>query len=167
MAVDIFLKLGDIKGESVDAKHRDEIDIESFSFGQAGVASETGQRTAKVELQDFQFVIRMNRASPKLMERAANGAHIKNPNSDAGTVADATLVVRKAGADPVEFLKVKFYDVMISSYQHGGQESDPSLVDQFSLWFAKVELEYAHQLATGQLGPSTFFKYDRIKGETY
>lgn len=162
MAVDIFLKLGDIKGESVDAKHKDEIDIESFSFGQAGVASEAGQRTGKVDLQDFQFVMRMNRASPSLMKLCANGQHVTG-----GAAGDATLTVRKAGQDPVEFLKIKFYDVMISSYQHGGQESDVSLADQFSLWFAKVELEYAQQLLTGQLGPSTFFKYDRIKGETY
>ena len=33
MAVDMFIKIGDIKGESRDAKHKDEIDVLSWSWG--------------------------------------------------------------------------------------------------------------------------------------
>jgi type VI secretion system secreted protein Hcp len=166
MAVDVFLKIGDIKGESLDSKHKGEIEIESFSFGQAADASETGQRSGKVDLQDFHFVMRISKASPLLMKHCAAGSHIKNDKSDDG-VADATLVVRSAGQNANEFLKIKFYDLMISSFQHGGSQTDVALSDQFSLWFAKIELDYAEQSPTGQLGPSVFFKYDRIKGETY
>ena len=35
MAVDMFLKLDGIEGESKDAKHAGEIDIESFAWGMA------------------------------------------------------------------------------------------------------------------------------------
>ena len=158
MAVDIFLKIGDIKGESTDAKHPGEIVIESFSFGQAADANaDTGQRTGKIAMQDYNFVMNVNAASPKLMTYCADGAHIP----------EAVLTCRKPGANPVEFLKVRFLDVMVSAFQAGGAQADVVPTDQFSMWFGKIELEYRQQLPTGQLGPSIFFKWDRIKGESY
>lgn len=158
MAVDVFLKIGDIKGESTDSKHKDEIEIESFSFGQAADATEAGQRPGKVDLQDFSFVMPLNAASPTLMTRCADGKHI----------ADALLTVRTAsGQNPQEFMKIKFVDVLISSFQNGGSQADIFPTDQFSMWFAKIELDYRPQSPTGALGPSVFFKWDRIKGETY
>ena len=33
MAVDIFIKIGDIKGESMDKAHKDEIDVLKFNQG--------------------------------------------------------------------------------------------------------------------------------------
>lgn len=155
MASDIFAKIGDIKGESTDAKHKDEIEIESFSFGEAANTSETGQRSGKVQLQDFHFVMRVNKASPNLMKACATGQHIK----------EATITARKAGQTQLEYLKIKLEEVVISSYQHGGQQSEDVFFDQFSMWFTRIELEHVAQTAAGGPGESTFFKYDRIKGE--
>ena len=66
--VDYFLKFDGIKGESADSKHKDEIDVESWSWGETharGAASGGGgRRRAKVAMQDFQFVMSLNRASP-------------------------------------------------------------------------------------------------------
>jgi type VI secretion system secreted protein Hcp len=166
MAVDVFLKLGEIKGESQDSKHKDEIEIESFSFGQAADASEMGQRSGSIDLQDFSFVIPMSKASPALMKICATGEHVAK-----GTypTPDAQLVVRSVGQTASEFLSIKFYDVMISSYQTGAAAAQAATkpMDQFSMWFAKVELEYKPQSPTGQLGPAVYFKWDRIKGEAY
>ncbi len=39
MATDIFAKIGDIKGESVDDKHKNEIEVLSFSWGVANSGS--------------------------------------------------------------------------------------------------------------------------------
>ena len=39
MAADIFAKIGDIKGESLDSKHKDEIEVLSFSWGLTNGAS--------------------------------------------------------------------------------------------------------------------------------
>ena len=39
MPSDIFAKLGDIKGESLDAKHKDEIEVLSFSWGVTNTAA--------------------------------------------------------------------------------------------------------------------------------
>ena len=89
-AVDYFLKFDGIKGESTDAKHKDEIDVEAWSWGEthAGAGpSGGGGGAGKVSMQDFQFVMGLNKASIGLMKACATGQHIKT----------ATLSARKAG----------------------------------------------------------------------
>jgi type VI secretion system secreted protein Hcp len=112
---DAFLKLDGIKGESADAKHKGEIDIESFSWGmsQTGVSATGGGGGAgKVRLIDFCFTAKTNASSPLLFLNCANGAHIK----------EANFVVRKAGGEQLEYLKIKLTDVLVSSYKpHGAQ----------------------------------------------
>src|ERR1700682_1008808 len=126
-AVDYFLKLDGIKGESTDSKHKGEIDIESFSWGatQSGTHSSGGGGGAgKVQMQDFHFVMKVNTASPKLMEACATGEHIKS----------AILICRKAGKEQQEFLKWTFTDLLVSSYQTGGSgHGDVIPMDQISL----------------------------------
>ena len=92
-AVDYFIKFDGIKGESADAKHKDEIDVESWSWGEthAGAASSGGGGGAgKVSMQDFHFVMRLNRASPGLMKACATGQHIKMATLSAARPARAS-----------------------------------------------------------------------------
>ncbi|MEP7341349.1 MAG: type VI secretion system tube protein Hcp [Acidobacteriota bacterium] len=147
-AVDYFLKLEGIEGESQDAKHKGEIDIESWSWGESQTgtgASGGGHGAGKVSMQDFHFVMKVNKSSPKLLLACASGEHIKK----------ATLTCRKAGKDQQEFLKIVFSDTLISSYQTGGSgHSDIVPTDQISLNFSKLEYEYREQKADGTLaGP--------------
>ena len=151
--VDYFLKFDGIKGESTDAKHKDEIDIESWSWGEtrARPAGSTGGGAGKVAMQDFHFVMKLNKASPALMKACATGQHIKT----------ATLTSRKAGKDQQEYLTFKFHDVLVSSYQTGGSEhADVLPMDSVSFNFAKIEVEYKSQKPDGSLGTGVFFKYD-------
>jgi type VI secretion system secreted protein Hcp len=146
VASDYVLKLDGIKGESTDSKHKDEIEIESFSWGatQPGTFSSGGGGGAgKVSFQDIHFTSRVSVASPNLMVACASGQHIKV----------ATLTVRKAGKDQQEYYIVKLSDNLVSSYQSGGSEGSNALpVDQFSLNFAKIEFEYKSQKPDGTLG---------------
>jgi type VI secretion system secreted protein Hcp len=151
---DAFLKLDGIKGESADAKHKGEIDIMSFSWGmsQTGVSATGGGGGAgKVSVHDISFSKKTDASSPLLFLNCANGAHIK----------EANFVVRKAGGEQLEYLKIKLTDVLVSSYKpHGsissdisaadGHKSDEVPVDQFSLNFAKVEYSYQPQGADGK-----------------
>jgi type VI secretion system secreted protein Hcp len=145
-AVDYFLKLDGIEGESFDSKHKGEIDLESWSWGetQSGTHGGGGGGGAgKVSMQDFHFVMRVNKASPKLLLACATGQHIK----------EATLLCRKAGKEQQEFLKIKFSDCLISSYQTGGSGgADIIPMDQISLNFSKLEYEYKEQKPDGTLG---------------
>lgn len=158
-AADFFLKIDGIKGEATDSKHKSEIDIESWSWGQSNSGSHTGGGgggAGKVVMQDFNFTMKTNQASPELFLACANGAHIK----------EATLVCRKAGKEQQEYLKIKFNDLLISSYQTGGAAGSSVLpTDQISFNFAKIEISYAAQNEKGGLAAALVKKYD-LKTQT-
>jgi type VI secretion system secreted protein Hcp len=153
-AVDYFLKIDSIQGESQDSKHTNEIQVESWSFGatQSGsFAHGGGGGAGKVQMQDFHFVKKVDKAGPKLMLACANGEHIK----------EATLICRKAGKDQQEYLKITLNDVLVSSYQTSGSGgSDILPLEQISLNFAKIKMEYKEQKADGTLGGSTVAGFD-------
>lgn len=153
-AVDYFLKIDGIPGESPDNKHKDEIQLESWSWGetQSGTyASGGGGGAGKVQMQDFHFTMKMNKASPKLMLHCADGSHITK----------AVLTCRKAGKEQQEYLKVEFSDLLISSYQTGGAEGSALVpIDQISFNFAKIKFEYAPQKGDGLLGSPIITTYD-------
>jgi len=146
MATDMFLKIDGMEGESTDDKHKNEIEVLSWSWGetQTGVHSfGAGGGAGKVNMQDFHFVMKVNKASPKLFLACATGEHIKK----------AILTCRKAGGTQQEFLKWTFTDLLVSSYQTGGaSHSDELPTDQISLNYAQAEVEYKEQKADGTLG---------------
>lgn len=145
-AVDYFLKIDGIAGESQDSKHKDEIELQSWSWGEQNVGSHAvgaGGGAGKVTMQDFHFVMTENKSSPLLMLACAGGDHIKK----------AQLTCRKAGKDQQEFLVIKFTDLMVSSFQTGGNaHGDIVPTNQISLNFGKIEYEYKEQKADGTLG---------------
>jgi type VI secretion system secreted protein Hcp len=148
-AVDYFLKIEGIpQAESPDDQYKGSegyMQIESWSFGasQGGtMAYGGGGGAGKVAMQDFHFVMKTNKASPKLFLACANGEHFPS----------ATVYARKAGKTPQTFLTWKFSDCLVSSFQTGGSgSSDVIPVDQISLNFAKLEQEYKEQKADGSL----------------
>jgi len=151
MAADIFAKLGDIKGESIDSKHKDEIEVLSYSWGvtNAGsMAAGTGGGEGKATFHDLSFVHNIDKASPVLMQVCATGTHLK----------EATITHRKAGKDQHEYLIVKMNDVIITGVTHGGSGDGHS--ENVSLAFAKVNVEYKPQKADGSLDAGIHFKYD-------
>jgi type VI secretion system secreted protein Hcp len=146
MAVDYFLKLDGIEGESHDDKHKNEIDLHSWSWGETQTGTHSaggGGGAGKVDMQDFHFVMSVNKASPKLMLACASGEHIKK----------ATLTCRKAGKDQQPYMTVVMSDLLVSSYQTGGSGHGNEVPnDQISLNYAKIEWEYKEQKPDGTLG---------------
>jgi type VI secretion system secreted protein Hcp len=153
-AVDYFLKIDGIEGESHDAKHKGEIHIASFSWGekQEGAhAGGGGGGAGKVAVGDFHFTMSVNKSSPKLMLACACGEHIK----------EATLTCRKAGGKAEGFYKIKMSDLLVSSYQTSGSgHGDLIPHDQITLNFAKIEFEYKEQKADGSMGAATTAGWD-------
>ncbi len=154
MAGNIFAKIGDIKGESLDAKHKDEIEVLSFSWGVMNtVSASQGQGTGSVSGQaifrDLVIVHNLDKASPQLLAACATGQHLK----------DATITHRKAGKGQQEYLVVKLSDVIVTGVTHGGAAGQPA-PETVSLAFAKVDLEYRPRKPDGTLDAGIHFKYD-------
>ena len=144
MAVDYFLKIDGVPGESVDSKHKGEIQLESFSWGETrpgGGSLGGGAGAGKVQMQDLVVSMVVSKASPKLMLGCATGKHYK----------DAVLTARKAGKAQQEFLVFKFKDVVVTSYQTGGSAEGDVPVDQASLGFSTIQMEYKPQKSDGSL----------------
>ena len=146
MAIDYFLKIEGVTGESLDAKHKGEIDVESWSWGEANPAPPGGGGggAGKVQMQDFNFTARFSKASPNLMLACASGKHFKG----------AVLTARKAGKGQQDFLTFSLSDVLVSAYQTGGAEGEVVPADSVSLNFAKIQVEYKQQNPDGTLGGS-------------
>lgn len=156
MATDIFIKIGDIKGESTDSAHKDKIDVHSWSWGVAQhgtMAAGGGGGAGKASFSDLTFTHFVDKATPNLMAACATGEHLK----------EATLYIRKAGKTPQEFFLIKMTEVLITNVAVSGSNGEGGMMESVSLQFAKVDLEYKPQKGDGSLDAGIHFKYD-IKG---
>jgi type VI secretion system secreted protein Hcp len=156
MPADIFAKLGDIKGESLDEKHKGEIEVLSFSWGVATVNAPAGPGAArgKPAFNDLVITRNIDKASPLLLNACATGQHLK----------EATITHRKAGKGQQEFLIIKMNDVIITGVQHSDGNTSSETVN---LTFAKVDLEYRPQKADGSMDAGLHFKYDLKANKTF
>ncbi len=153
MASNAFAKIGDIKGESLDSKHKDEIDVLSWSWGvtQSGsIVHGGGGGTGKATFHDLSFVHHIDKATPLLMRACATGTHIP----------EATITARKKGKAQQDYLIVKMTDVLVTSVVHSVDDGGASTTESVSLAFAKVDLEYKPQKPDGSVAPGIHFKYD-------
>ena len=152
MAVDMFLKLDGIKGESQDHKHKDEIQIFSWSWGLSqtgGMSTGGGGGAGKVQVHDISITKHLDKASAALLLHCASGKHIPN----------GLVTVRKAGDKPLEYLKMKLQDIIISGVQNAGHGGD-QLTENVTLNFAKFHVEYTEQKADGSGSPGGEMGWD-------
>ena len=148
-ANDMFLKIGDIKGESTDQKHKEWIEVLSWSWGTSTGTGRVKRGTVPPQcIQDLHFTKFVDKSTPQLITNAVVGQPAK----------EATLTVRKSGGEQNDYLILKMSDVLVTSYQTGGSEgSNTPLVDSVTLTFATIQGEYKQEKADGTLGNSVFF----------
>jgi len=142
MAVDMFIKIKGIDGESIDDKHKKDIDVLAWSWGlsQSGSSHMGGGAGAgKVNVQDLSFTKYVDASTHALVLHCCNGEHID----------EAVLVVRKAGKEPLEYIKLTLNKLIISSISTGGSGGEDRLTENITLNFAKFKLEYTPQKADG------------------
>lgn len=138
MAVDMFMKIDDIKGESVDDKHKGEIDVYSWSWGATQTGSSqtaTGSGTGKANVHDLTFTTRLESSHAPLLGLLLKGKPFKT----------ALLTLRKAGDKPLEYLKITMTTGIISSIQFGGAPSDEYQTCTVTLNFGQVKFDYTPQ----------------------
>jgi len=153
MAVDIFLKLDGIKGESADNKFKDQIDVLAWSWGATQMGTGHmggGSGTGKVSVQDLTVTKYIDRSSPTLFLHCCNGKHIKK----------AQLIVRKAGENPLDYLTLDLEDILVTNVSPGGSGGEDRLTESVSLNFAKINFKYKVQNEDGSAGPESEGKWD-------
>ena len=142
MAMDMFIQIGTLKGESRDSVHKEKTDVLAWSWGMSNSGSAHtggGAGAGKVNVQDLSFTKYIDKTTTELMLAACNGKHF----------ADALLIVRKAGEKPIEYLKIKLTEVLISSVSTGGSGGEDRLTENVTLNFAQCAVEYTPQKSDG------------------
>ena len=157
MAVDMFIKIDGIKGESKDSKHKGEIDVLAWSWGLSNSGTfhmGGGGGAGKANVQDLSFTHFVDTASPNLALACCNGKHFE----------EAVLTVRKAGEKPLDYLMLTMNDIIITSVSPGGASGDELITENVTLNFAKYTLSYQPQDNKGaKAGGAVEIEYDIAK----
>lgn len=129
------------------------IDLLSWGWGASNTGtfhSGSGGGAGKANFQDLTITKFIDMASAPLMLMCANGKHI----------AKGELIVRKAGENPLEYLKVSMEKILVSSYSTGGSSGEERLTENVTLNFAKVKVEYFKQNEKGGKEPGGQMAWD-------
>jgi type VI secretion system secreted protein Hcp len=139
MAFDCFMKIDGIPGESTDDKHKDWIEILSYSHGvsqpASGSSSSGGARSSqRCDHQDFSIVKTLDKASPKLALSCCNGQHIKSINVE----------LCRATGDKQKYMEYTLSDVIVSSVCPAGaaQAGEALPLETVGLSYGKIEWIY-------------------------
>jgi type VI secretion system secreted protein Hcp len=160
MAIDAFIKIDDLVGDSADDKHAKEIEVLSWSWGMSqhgSTHSGTGGGSGKVSVQDLSFVKRIDASSPNLIQMCCSGKHFSS----------GLLTVRKAGGKtPVEYLKIKLEDMIVSNYSTGGSGEGGEIIhENVTLNFARFTVTYTPQDKAGAACGAINAQYDIQKNK--
>jgi len=150
MAVDYFLKLDGVEGESADSNHKNEIQLMSWSWGASQVSSVAGtggSGAGKADLSDFSLMTYFDKATPKFFKSIGLGTHI----------GSGTLSAVKSGAQGKPYLKVDFAEIFVTSLQISGSSEVPTVAISFT--YNEIKIDYSVQDEKGNLkstGPVTY-----------
>jgi type VI secretion system secreted protein Hcp len=157
MAESMWIKIDGCKGEATDEEHKDEIDIQSFSWGMSHPVSSsgTGQSMGESSASDLSVMKLVDRASPNLMKFCMN----------AKVFPEVLLTCRKRGETPIDYMKIKMKNALISSVQNSGAAEGGPLSESVSFAFTAVEVEYTPQKDDGSADGAVTMKWDYAKNK--
>lgn len=162
---DAFVKIDGIPGESTDAKHKDWIEILSFSHDITQPAHVTrssagGASAERCDHGDFGITKMLDKASPKLMEQCSSGKHVK----------DVTVELCRAGGDKLRYMEIKMEEVIISAVAPNGNSKGgdgfPTEVVKFN--YGRIKWTYTQQKrADGSGGGNVVGGWDLTANKVY
>ena len=154
MAIEYFLKFGNLKGESQATKHKEEIELMSWSWGANNPTTivGSGMSTGKVSMSDITITKRVDKASPKLLELLVTGKHFDK--------AQITCQKQTGGKTPEDYLTIKLETVYVSSYQTGGSSGDDLGSESVTITYGKINYDYKEQDKDGTLKSAGNVEYD-------
>ena len=161
MPTNTFLKIGDIRGDSRDRYHKDEIEALSWGWGlsipvlgsRSAGARGPENRAFRISASPTWF----DMASPKLMLACASGKlHL-----------EAKLSVRRPGPKAsVDFILISMTEVLVTGVQATGAHGQEGPAEQVTLNFAQVDFEYVPQKPDGSPDAGVHFRWDLKKNTT-
>lgn len=160
MAVDMFLRIEGLEGESEDSKYKGQIQIigwkwEASQTGTSGIGGGSG--TGKVEQVDLVVNKYIDRSSPVLYQFCCGGDHIKS----------ADLTVRKAGGEALDYLVIHLEDLIITSFVLGGEPKNDQVLETIRINFTRASLSYTPQGGTGAGGGNVVGGWDLKANKKY
>ena len=151
MTEDYFLKITGVQGESRDNAHKDEIEVESWTWGLSKPAVTGPGGAGRATFQDFSILKRVDKSSPRLAQAGVKGEHFP----------EAVLAARRAEGPnfSTDFLVIRLSDITISSYEEAG-ESQSAPMDSIDIVFSRIEYSYTVQKADGTLDAPVKWSWD-------
>jgi type VI secretion system secreted protein Hcp len=156
MAIDVYLQIDGIKGESADDKHKDWIECKSVSWGvdqpKSATASTGGGHTAeRCEHRDITLSKLADLSSPILLQTCAAGK----------TIPKARFEFMRADAqgERIKYFEIEIENVLIGAVSPCVEEGD-ILGEQVALKFSRVKWKYTQQKVTGGAGGNTSGGWD-------
>lgn len=155
MAVDMYLVIDKVKGETQDKayKAKGAIDVLAWSWGASNSGTThmgQGSGAGRANFQDISVTKYVDAASARLLQACTTGEHFTKAN----------LVVRKAGKKALEYIKIDMKDVIITSVSTGGSGGEDRLTENVTLNFGSFHQQYTPQNEDGSGGTVMEFKYD-------
>ncbi len=136
ITISLKLKLknaGEVKGDEAGEKHKEEIRINRFSWGFATETATVVGKSIVVQVLDFEFTMRMSKASPIIMAAGVKGDQ----------VVEATLSLRQANSKSQEdYLVFKLSDGVISNFRTEASVDDMTPTEWFTIRFRKFNVDY-------------------------
>jgi type VI secretion system secreted protein Hcp len=152
-AFDMFIKIGDLKGESRDKTHASESDVFSWSWGMSKPAPVGGGGAGKVWISNLNLQKSLDTSSPGLMTACAKGEHFDR----------AILTIRTVSDKPIEFYRIVLEEVVVTSVSTGGADGQDRLIESVSLAFQRVGVQYFSITRLGDLGTEKRFTWDLVQ----
>ena len=159
MAIDVYLQIDGIKGESTDNTHKDWIEVSSVNFGvlqpRSATASSAGGMTAeRCEHEDIAISKLADLSTPLLLEQCSMGK----------TIPKAKFDFMRADSDGkrVTYFNIELENVLISSVSPSVAEGN-IMTENVTIKYAKVKWKYVQQKISGGTGGNTAGGWDLMK----
>jgi type VI secretion system secreted protein Hcp len=149
-AMEVFLHVPNVKGETIDQKYRDWIGgIQSVSWGhQQATVSTSGGGAGRVQFSPLTIIKAMDSASVPLARMCAMGQVVK----------EVFLEFRSSAQAREPFMTVRLIDVIVVDYKVAVPQGLPLVniarpQETVAFQFSKIEWSYRPQDAKGGVGP--------------
>ena len=162
MAIDVYLQIDGIKGESADDKHKDWIECSSVSWGvsqpKSATASTGGGHTAeRCEHTEISLSKLADLSTPILLQTCSSGK----------TIPKAKFEFMRADGkgERIKYFEIELENVLISSVAPAVAQGD-ILTEELSLKYSKVKWKYTQQKVGGGSGGNTSGGWDLSANKT-